>query len=305
MDDLSRRAVAAALAVSRNLGLRRSDAPEVIADGSNVLVHLAPAPVVARVATTTALVRKPAQQWLSLDLDIAGYLAARNFPVVPPSRELPAGPHLYDGFALTFWEFIDHDRNYIPGAREVGPMLRELHAALRGYHGPLRRLSPFAEIPQWLDEVASWNNDEVAFSDNDEVESWNKVDLADIAILRRGFAVISAEIESLQLPDQPLHGDAHKKNVLKTCDGLVWTDFEDACSGPIEWDLACFVRTSLEPREAALASYGAELDLERLNPFFAARDLQGAAWGAILSRRFPDRKERAAEWMAVARSRYG
>ena len=60
MDDLSRRAVAAALAVSRNLGLRCSDAPEVIADGSNVLVHLVPAPVVARVATTTALVRKPA-----------------------------------------------------------------------------------------------------------------------------------------------------------------------------------------------------------------------------------------------------
>ena len=76
-----------------------------------------------------------------------------------------------------------------------------------------------------------------------------------------------AEIEALDLPRQPLHGDAHKKNVLKTRNGLVWTDFEDACSGPIEWDLACFVRTSLEPREAALASYGARLDLDRLSPF--------------------------------------
>jgi Ser/Thr protein kinase RdoA (MazF antagonist) len=256
-----------------------------------------PSPVVARVATTTALVRKPARRWLALDLDMASYLSAHNFPVVPPSRALPAGPHHHDGLALTFWEYVDHDRNYIAAAQEVGPLLRELHAALRGYHRPLRHLSPFAEIPQWLDEVASWNND--------EVESWNRVDPADIAILRRGFALISAEIEALHLPEQPLHGDAHKKNVLKTSRGLVWTDFEDACSGPIEWDLACFVRTSLEPRDAALASYGAELDLERLNPFFAARDLQGAAWGAILSTRFPDRKERAAEWMTVARSRYG
>lgn len=271
MDDLSRRAVAAALAVSRNLGLRCSDAPEVIADGSNVLVYLVPSPVVARVATTTALVRKPAEQWLALDLDLSGYLAARSFPVVPPSRELPPGQHQHDGLALTFWEFVEHDRNYVAGADEVGPFLREWHAELRGYPGALRPLSPCAEIPQLLDEVASWNND----------ESWNTTDPADIAMLRRGFAVISEEIEALDLPEQPLHGDAHKKNVLKASKGLVWTDFEDACYGPIEWDLACFVRTSLEPREAALASYGAQLDLHRLNPFFAARDLQGAAWGAL------------------------
>jgi hypothetical protein len=278
----------AAVAVARDLGLR-CDTPEVVADGSNVLVHLAPSLVVARVATTTALVRKPARWWLALDLDLAGYLAARSFPVVPPSREVPAGPHQYDDLALTFWEFVEHDRSYVAGAEEVGRFLRDLHTELRGYRGELRRLSPFAEIPQWLDEV----------------ESWDTVDGVDIAMLRRGFAAVAAEIEALGLPEQPLHGDAHKKNVLKTGKGLVWTDFEDACYGPIEWDLACFVRTSLEPAEVALASYGSQLDLDRLKPFFAARDLQGAAWGAILATRFPDRKERAAEWMAAARSRYG
>jgi len=289
MDSLSRRAVAAALAVSRNLGLRCSDAPEVIADGSNVLVHLLPSPVVARVATTTALVRKPVQQWLALDLDLAGFLAAQNFPVVPPSRELPPGPHHHDGLALTFSEYIEHDRNYVANAHEVGPLLRDLHAELRNYRGALRHLSPFEEIPPWLSEV----------------ESWNTLDPADLAILRRGFSSISADITALDLPEQPLHGDSHKKNVLKTSKGLVWTDFEDACFGPIEWDLACFVRTSLEPRDVALASYAVEVDPDRLAPFFAARDLQGAAWGVILTARFPDRKERAAEWMAVARSRYG
>jgi hypothetical protein len=289
MDDYSRRAVTAALAVARGLGLPCSDHAEIVADGSNVLVHLVPSPVVARLATTTALVRKPAQWWLALDLDLAGYLAARDFPVVPPSRELPPGPHQHDSFALTFWEFVEHDRNYIAGANETGRFLRDLHEALRGYRGALRRLSPFAEIPQWLDEIAPWNI----------------VDPADIAMLRRGFAVVSAEIEALRLSEQPLHGDAHKKNLLKTRKGLVWTDFEDACCGPIEWDLACFVRTSLEPLEVALASYGGQLDPARLKPFFAARDLQGAAWGAILSTRFPDRKERATEWMAIARSRYG
>src|SRR5277367_3550945 len=99
MDDLSRRAIAAAVAVANSFGLRCDD-PEILADGSNVLVHLKPAPVVARVATTTGLVRKPAQNWLALDLDLAGFLAAQSFPVVPPSAELPPGPHVQDGLAL-------------------------------------------------------------------------------------------------------------------------------------------------------------------------------------------------------------
>jgi len=293
MDDLSRRAVAAAVAVAGAQGLR-CDAPQVVADGSNVLVHLQPAPVVARVATTTALVRKPVERWMRIDLDMAKYLAAAKFPVVPPSREVAPGPHLYrndgdDGLVVSFWEFVEHDRNYVASAGEVGALLRELHGALRGYRGELRRLSPFAEIPEWLNEV----------------ERWKSVDKADLAMLRRGYAEIAARIGRLKLPEQPLHGDAHKKNVLKTGRGPLWTDFEDACTGPVEWDLGCFVRTSGEDRKAALAAYGGKVDLDRLTPFFEARDLQGGVWGAILSTRFPDRRERAAEWMDVCRARYG
>jgi hypothetical protein len=288
MDHLSRRAVAAAIAVADELGLRCDD-PEVLADGSNGLVHLKPAPIVARVATTTGLVRKPVQEWLALDLDLAGHLAARNFPVVPPSPELPPGPHLHDGLALTFWEFAEHEASYVATVAEVGPFLHELHGALRTYPGKLRNLSPFSEIPRWLEEVERWD----AVSDDD------------LALLRRGYFKIAAEIDALGLPKQPLHGDAHKKNILKTSHGLVWTDFEDACRGSIAWDVACFVRTSGEDRETALKSYGGDLNLEQLQPFIEARDLQGAVWGAILSTRFEDRKERAAEWMAICRARYG
>jgi hypothetical protein len=44
--------------------------------------------------------------------------------------------------------------------------------------------------------------------------------------------------------------------------------------------------------------------LVHLKPFFAARDLQGALWGPILSTRFADRRERAEEWMTICRARY-
>lgn len=288
MDALSARAASAAITVARKLGLKCNDEPELLADGSNVLVHLRPAPVVARVATTTGLVRRPVQEWLALDLELAGFLARRNFPVVAPSPELPEGPHVEDGLALTLWEYVEHDRNDVPNALETGAFLRQLHAELRHFRGNLRHLSPFTEIPRWLDEV----------------EQWNVLADGDLAMLRRGYDAIAARIETLALSNQPLHGDAHRKNVLRTSRGLIWTDFEDTCSGPIEWDVACFIRTSGEDRATEVAAYGDDFDLERLEPFFDARDLQGAVWGAILSTRFPDRRERAAEWMTVCRERY-
>jgi hypothetical protein len=288
MDELSGRAVAAAVAAAAAQGLK-CDAPELLADGSNVLVRLGPAPVVARVATTTALVRKPVERWMRIDVDLAGYLARGGFPVVQPSGELAPGPHTQDGFAVSFWEYVEHDRDYAASVEEVGGLLLELHEAMRGYKGALRRLSPFAEIPEWLDEIGRWGS----------------VDRADVAMLQRGYEQVAKRIDRLRLPEQPLHGDAHKKNVLKTSRGLLWTDFEDACKGPVEWDLACFVRTSGEDRKASLASYGGKTEMERLIPFFEARDLQGGVWGAVLSSRFEDRRERAAEWMDVCRARYG
>ncbi|MGH4019382.1 MAG: phosphotransferase family protein [Pseudonocardiaceae bacterium] len=37
---------------------------------------------------------------------------------------------------------------------------------------------------------------------------------------------------------RPLHGDVHPGNLIATRDGPVWIDFEEACRGPVEWDLA-------------------------------------------------------------------
>ena len=61
MDALSVGAVHAAKQVAEAHGITVSTA-EVIADGSNLLVHLQPAPLLARVATTSALLRRPVRR---------------------------------------------------------------------------------------------------------------------------------------------------------------------------------------------------------------------------------------------------
>jgi hypothetical protein len=40
--------------------------------------------------------------------------------------------------------------------------------------------------------------------------------------------------------DQRLHGAPHLGNLLQTSEGALWTDFETACRGPVEWDLSGF-----------------------------------------------------------------
>ena len=70
-----RGALTAAVAVARAHGLTVTD-PVILRDQLNVLVHLRPAPVVARVAGTIARVR-PGLAWQRREVAIAGHLASR------------------------------------------------------------------------------------------------------------------------------------------------------------------------------------------------------------------------------------
>jgi hypothetical protein len=270
MDLLSSRALAAALEVAGTHGLRCTE-PAVLRDRANLMVHLQPAPVVARIATTTALVRPAAAEFLARDLAVATFLVSRGAPVVPPSREILAGPHSCDGFAMTFWEFIPHDPNYQTTSAEVGPLLKQLHAVLKNYPGELPYLNPvLGEMPHFLAYL----------------ERAGELDPSDLALLRRSSQRTALALRDPTSPVQALHGDAHKANLLKTGRGLLWTDFEDACSGPVAWDTACFSRTAPEGVEAALANYELAPSLEELKPYLGARNLQGVLWSAVVASRF-------------------
>jgi hypothetical protein len=81
--DLTERATRAAAEVAEEAGLRFGR-PTILQDRSNLIVHLAPAPVVARVATTTGLVRR-GDAWLAREVAVAGHLARAGAPVVAPT----------------------------------------------------------------------------------------------------------------------------------------------------------------------------------------------------------------------------
>lgn len=222
-------AVSASVACARTLGLPTDD-PVVIAEGYSVRVHLRPAPVVTRVVTLGRELRPDPPAWLEREVSVAQFLASSGVPVVAPWAQ--PGPFEAEGLEVSLWEWAEHDASSVSPA-ELGTMLGPLHRALESYPGNLPTLvGPLTDIATAL-EVSS----------------------------DATLHTVAAELVPLALswPRRPLHGDAHTGNVLMTPSGPRWTDFEDVCVGPVEWDLA-----SMTVTEETLAAYPGPIDRARL-----------------------------------------
>src|SRR5919202_1176327 len=271
MEAVSERPLRAALAVARRLGLP-ADRPRVVRDLTNVLVHLEPAPVVARVPLTLARLR--GRDWFATEVEVASFLARQGAPVAPPAGEVDPGPHEEDGLLVSLWRWVDHDPGrFDPGA--AGRSLRELHEALARWPG---ELPPFDR----LDEIGRL-----------------------LGLLRPSEVASAEELEALRAtharrmreprpwPGRPLHGDSHFANVLWTPAGPLWSDLENLCSGPVELDLACIAWRGLPGTPEALAAYGPYDPgvLAAVTPFLA---LLLAAWTIVVVERVP-RPEAVAE----------
>jgi aminoglycoside phosphotransferase (APT) family kinase protein len=286
VDTLSSRALAAAVAVAEAHGLRRVE-PEVLKDASNLLVHLRPAPVVARVATTTALIRSDVANWLARELALASHLVSRGAPAAPPSAELPPGPHLRDGLAVSFWTHLPHDPSRMPSPEEVGRSLADLHRASRDFPDELPEQGPLDDVDGALAVL----------------ERAGRLADDDLGLLREHRDRM-AETLHTSGPAQPLHGDAHPGNLLLTPDGPVWNDFEDTWRGPVAWDLACLAETPKLDGPAAVAGYrpaeaaeGTGPDTDVVDRFRAARRVLGTVWLQVVATRFPERREFADNWL--------
>jgi hypothetical protein len=81
---------------------------------------------------------------------------------------------------------------------------------------------------------------------------------------------------------------------------LLWTDFEETCRGPREWDLAALATSRGIDAAAALHGYAATLGIpestvEDLDPFLRLRELLGAVWLVNMAHEYPARYRAMAE----------
>jgi hypothetical protein len=237
-----------AVSTARRLGLGFDEAV-VLGRGTNVLVHLRPRPVVARVTRLSHLVRGP--EALAGGVTLA---QALGDIAVSPTTLIAPGPHLEAGRYVTFW-------TYRTGATATpsvaGATLRAFHERAASFDGPLRSCDPRPEALRIADLVGGEAGE----------------------ILRD----TAGRSEFPDLPRQAIHGDAHFENCL--ADGA-WQDLDEACLGPREWDIASMIHRWVvfgeleEEMRAALSAYGPHdaSAVEALQPLVV---LAIAAWGSL------------------------
>jgi len=267
------RALAAARSVAGAYGLRTDEA-RVLHDGANVVIDLSPAPVVARVATLTSLLRPDPARPFGREVELARALAAAGAAVVPPSDLLPPRPHRRDGTVVSFWTRVE-TRPVAPSPREAGEALLRLHEVLAELPVPPDAIpldTPLDDLTAFVTRGREWG-----------------VPADRLARLDERLAGLRPRLAGAV---RQLHGDPHPGNLLATPDGWLWGDLEDSCTGPLAWDLACLRSTRrLDGRAAVDAFPGAPSD-EQLAPWLELRRLHAGVWGVVID---GDRTEYATE----------
>lgn len=271
------RALNAARAVATAHGLACEQAL-VIHSGSNVLIHLLPAPVIARVMTGTVVLHDNPRRWLEREVSVLEFLAPSGL-AVRPSPLIAPGPLEHEKLWMTFSEWIPdvEGRNPPDDAARLGGALRTLHNALQRFDGDLGGLSDLRDDIERLHGL---------------LRPTELVDVDAISALRARLDAAD-DVFGSDLPVQALHGDASLSNLLRTPGRLVWNDFEDTFRGPVHWDVAGYVM-SLRARGAtsefvrqALECYGWG-DEHELVPFIAAHRVYDEIWQHYESQRRAD-----------------
>jgi Phosphotransferase enzyme family len=269
----------AAVSVAAGFGISRTR-PVILADGANVIIHLSPSPVVAKVAARTTEVRPDAAAWLQRELDIVSFLTGAGAPVMAPSPEVPVAVHRADGQVMSFWTYLKPAGAALPDEATIGTMLRDLHAVLRACPGAVPELAPLRDIPAFLARP------QTRLSDRDK------------AALASALRRLTAELDAASATGQVLHGDAGAGNLMATGADWVWHDFEDACSGPVAWDLAPSAASARLDGARVLAAYGDAVDPGQLAVCRQLRLLHLTVWYSLYAERLPECRARAAELLA-------
>ncbi len=208
------RAIAAATSLAGTLDLPVGDA--VVVQNSNTLgLRLLPCDVFAR----TALV---GQDVAAFEVQVAQALAAVAAPIASLDPRVEPRVYELDGFAVTFWTYYRSVADW-GSPRDYASALRRLHAAMQDVH---------IEAPHFTERIAAA---ERLLTHRDETPA---LDAGDRLMLLNALRGAGEAIRSRVAADQLLHGEPHPGNLLSTSTGLLFTDFETCCRGPIEFDVA-------------------------------------------------------------------
>lgn len=260
----------AAVEVAQRLGFVVEE-PVLVQETNNTVVWLRPHAIIAKVGTHPG-----SGEGLLREHEVASELAAHGAPVAPPLHGAAAQRDPETGFIVTLWCRLEHDGAPASGAI-VGESLSRVHEA---------RCLSNATLPSFRVGLERARH---ALSDDLQVQALVH---ADRTFLRAAFDDLLAELDDRALEERPLHGEPHDGNYLVTPVGLRWIDFESACRGPLEWDLAFL------PEDARAVFGAVDRDLSEL--LEALNSARVATWCWVQAR-FPEMRRHGEHHLEVVR----
>ncbi len=279
-NELISQAMVAASEVARRVGAGQVE-PLFLHYSEHISVLWPSTGIVARIVVCT---EGGAAERLSRELAVARHLRDRQAPIVPPSALLPAGPHFQGQFGLTLWQFVEHgaaDGDNPQHVANAAAALRQIHHALADYPGALPCLRTKIEKCRALLE------DRLAL---------HSLGSADRKFLLVTYDRIVRTMEVLPIELVPIHGDAGPHNIFMTSDGARYTDFEDACLGPREWDVGWLPDVDLAAFEPVHRG--------RLSALSDLRSLCVSVW-CFAKYDMSDKREAADYQLAYLKGRFG
>ncbi|MGG3279932.1 phosphotransferase family protein [Paenibacillus solani] len=198
--------------------------PLVLSRGGNIIIHLAPHPIVARVATFSITDQQDHHicKRLEQELLVASHLYEQGVPGLRPVYLAGEGVYKLDGHWMTFWEYVPPTTLPFPSPRDAVDMVNTLSLAMEQYTGHIPILGVWSRIHQSVNRL----------SKHPDVR---------IQHLIHKFNELDQQMHADSMLLVPSHGDAHARNLLPSPKGWIWMDFEDVSWMPRYWDLASFV----------------------------------------------------------------
>ena len=221
------RAVKSAIAISSAYDVK-ADSSVILKDSNNTVIHLAPSPVVAKVAASVLRKRKAFN--LEHELNVALHLAGLGAPIVPPSKEIPPAVYRDNDLELTFWQYCPGEVREEIDRRELVIALQEFHTAFADYQGPL---DSFTEKYEECDSLL----------ESDLLSP--ELSTIDRRFLRRVYERLRARLQTFDYKCVPVHEEIHGGNVLWTGTKPLLIDFESCCLAPREMDFLSFSQRNL------------------------------------------------------------
>jgi aminoglycoside phosphotransferase (APT) family kinase protein len=237
--------------------------------GDNAVYLLPREHTVARIAQELASDR------VERELRVAAWLAEQEFPAVHAVAGIRQ-PVRNNGHIVTFWREIPDPVQ--ASTSQMGVLLRHLHALPVPPDGLIGRLDPFVRLAEHIEEATGISEDERAF------------------LAERLTVLMDAHAKLVfTMPMGVVHGDAHRKNVVRDAAGRVLLlDLERFGIGQPEWDLivpAVYLRVGWYDEDTYRAfadAYGYDIREWDGYPVLAElRELRMTSWLAARTGREP------------------